>query len=154
MSARRSWHLLSDRRGVAALEFAVIGPLLLLIFGGLTDMGLATRCKSQLAQAVASGAQYAFKVGPTVTAASVQSMVQASTTLSGVVATVSGPKLGCVSGSPATLGGGTAGTACSDGTQPGTYVVIAATYTYNEIMPLVSTFMSTALQQSVTVRLQ
>lgn len=147
----RMWRYL---RGVAAVEFAICAPLLLFTFGGVADMGLSLRYQERLAQAVANGGQYAFKVGPTVTASSVQSMVQASSGLSGVSAVVSGPSLGCASGSPATLVAGTAGHACADGTQPGTYITITATVTYTQILPHISTFISPTLQQSEIVRLQ
>ena len=146
--------LRSDRRGVAALEFALIGPVLLIMIGGMVDLGLSVRARSHLAQGLTSAAQYAFKVGASVTAASLTSMVQGASGLSGVTVVVTGPGLYCVSGSPAALVSGTLGVACGDGTQPGTYVKIAATYTYVQITPLLSKFLNTSLQQNVTVRLQ
>ncbi len=146
--------LWADRRGVAAIEFAIIGPMLLIALGGVTDLGLSIRAQSRLSAGVASGAQYAFKVGAAVTAASVKSMVQASAGLSGVTATITGPSLYCVSGSPAALVAGVAGTACADGTQPGTYVKIVGTYTYTQLIPGYSAFLNPTLTQSVTVRLQ
>jgi Flp pilus assembly protein TadG len=153
MIARICHVLHHDRRGVSALEFALFAPMLMMIFGGVTDLGLSIACQSQLDQAVANGAQYAFKVGATVTASQVQSMVQAASGLSGVSATVSAPILRCVIGSPAALTTGTTGVACSDGTQPGTYLTISASYTYTQILPLLSNFVNTKLQQSATVRL-
>ena len=153
MSARRIARFGQDRRGVAALEFALIAPVLMVIFGGVTDLGLSMAAQSQLNQGVANGAQYAFKVGATVTATQVQTMVQSAAGLSGVTAVVTGPALHCVGGSPATLTAGTSGVACSDGTQPGTYISITATYTYQQLLPLLSTFLNTNLQQSATVRL-
>jgi Flp pilus assembly protein TadG len=153
MSAHQH-HLWRDRRATAALEFAIVGPMLVAMLGGAADLGLSTVCRNQLAQAVGNGAQFAFKTGATVSAAAVQSMVQASSELSGVVASVTGPALFCVGGSPAILTASSAGQTCPDGTAPGTYLSISAHYTYPQLMPLSSTFLNTALQQTATVRLQ
>ena len=154
MSARRLLLLWRDRRATAALEFAIVGPALVALLGGAADLGLSTVCRNQLAQAVADGAQFAFKTGATVTAATVQNMVQAASGLSGVTAVVAGPAYDCVSGSPAKLTASTAGTTCADGAAPGAYLTITASYTYQQLMPLSSTFLNTTLQQSATVRLQ
>lgn len=154
MSARRLLLFWRDRRATAALEFALVGPALVALLGGTADLGLSTVCRNQLAEAVADGAQFAFKTGATITAATVQNMVQAASGLSGVTAVVTGPALYCVGGSPATLTSSTAGQTCSDGTAPGTYLTISASYTYQQLMPLSSTFLNTTLQQSATVRLQ
>ena len=154
MSARPKLPLWHDRRATAALEFAIVGPLLVILLGGAADLGLSTVCRNQLSQAVANGAQFAFKSGATVPAGTVQNMVQASSGLSGVTAVISGPALSCVGGSPATLTSATAGQTCADGTAPGTYLTISASYTYQKLMPLSSTFLNTALRQSATVRLQ
>ena len=154
MSARHLFSIWQDRRATAALEFAIVGPVLVALLGGAADLGLSTVSRNQLATAVADGAQFAFKAGATITAATVQNMVQASGGLTGVTAVVTGPALYCVGGSPATLTAATAGQTCSDGTAPGTYLTITASYTYQQIMPLSSTFLNTNLQQSATVRLQ
>lgn len=122
--------LTRDIRGVAALELAIVAPVLLTITGGLADFGLAFSAKTQLAQAVASGGAYAFAVQETVgstgsvSAVNVCAAVLASTTLAGgggcstvnstavsgsasnVAVTVVGPEPGCTqtntSGSPPT----------------------------------------------------
>ena len=52
----RQW---KDRRGVAALEFALVMPLLMTFFGGVVDLGVAVWSKSCLANAVAQGAECA-----------------------------------------------------------------------------------------------
>lgn len=154
MSSAPIRSLLHDRSGLAAIEFAVVGPLLIALLGVMVDMGLSQALENRLAQAVSAGAQYAFTVGATVTSGSIQSAVQNGTTLSGVTAAVTGPGLYCTTGSPATLSADPAGTTCADGTLPGTYVRIVASYTYTPLLPQVSTMVSTNLQQSATVRLQ
>ncbi len=154
MTTARPLRLWQDRRATAALEFAIIGPVLVTMLGGAADLGLSTVCRNQLALAVANGAQFAFRSGATVTAATVQAMVQASSGLAGVAAAINGPALACVSVTPATLTGASSGQTCPDGTAPGLYLTISARYTYQQLMPLSSTFLNTTLQQSATVRLQ
>ncbi len=139
--------------GAAAVEFALLAPVLVSLIGGLTDYGLSLRCEGLLAGAVASGAQYAFVVGSSITATAVKQMVQGSSTLTGISATVTGPALYCVSGSPAALVTAIAGQTCSDGTAPGTYVIISATYVYTQLLPQLSTYMNPTLTQTATVRL-
>ena len=146
--------LAQDRRGVAALEFAIIGPVLLLLLGMMTDLSLALATQTRLAQAVDNGAHYAFTVGATVSASAVQAVVQASTTLTGVTVAVTGPALYCISGSPAALSADPTGAVCADGTTPGTYLKLVATVTYQPQLPGISNMVSTALQQSANVRLQ
>lgn len=50
-----------DRRGSAAIEFALIVPVLLLFVGGLVDFGRAFYYQTELSQALRSGMQYALK---------------------------------------------------------------------------------------------
>src|SRR6185369_4201840 len=92
-----SWAV--DRRGIAAVEFAIIAPVLLMLLGGVTDFGLVVAGKSQLANGLAQGAQYALLQGPGVTAATVKTVVQNGSTRSGltatVTATVTGPACYC-----------------------------------------------------------
>jgi Flp pilus assembly protein TadG len=57
------WHLLQlarDRRGVAALEFAVILPVLALTLMGVIDLGGAIQQSLRLEAAARAGAQYAM----------------------------------------------------------------------------------------------
>ncbi len=144
----------SDDRGAAAVEFAILAPLLLFLLGALADLGFSLRCQGLLAGAVASGAQYAFDTGSAVSAASVKQMVQGSSSLAGVSARITGPALYCVTGNPATLATATAGETCSDGTAPGTYLTISATYHYNQLLPSQSSFMNPTLAETASVRLQ
>ena len=49
-----------DRRGVSALEFAVILPLLVIVFAGVFDLGNALQQSIRLEGAARAAAQYAF----------------------------------------------------------------------------------------------
>ena len=63
----RTW--IKDRQGVAAIEFAIVAPVLLMMLAGITDFGLIRTGKSQMANGVAQGIEYALLQGPSVTAA-------------------------------------------------------------------------------------
>jgi Flp pilus assembly protein TadG len=156
----------ADRRGVAAVEFAIIAPVLLLLLGGIVDFGLMMIGRSQLANGVAQGVQYALLIGPSVSSSTVNTMVKAGAARAGITATLSvqvtGPACYCVSGTPAALG--TTSTAmsarytctntCANSTTPGVFMIIAASYTYAPLMPLYSELSNSTISQSVTVRLQ
>jgi len=57
---RRLLTRLRDRRGVSALEFAVILPLLVIVFAGVFDLGNALQQSIRLEAAARAAAQYAF----------------------------------------------------------------------------------------------
>jgi Flp pilus assembly protein TadG len=149
--------LLRDRRGVAAVEFALVCSLLLIMLGGITDFGLALRDKSRLANAVAQGVQYAYLHASSVTTGQIQSVVQGSSSLSGVTATVTGPACYCITGTTPTLSSAACAPTptCADGTAPGTYVVISATYPFSAILPGFSRMAgTTTITEAATVRIQ
>ncbi len=153
-------------RGVAALEFVLVAPVLLTICAGIADFGLALRDQMQLNQAVSDGAGYAFAVQQslaslgTVTPASVQSVVSASLTLPNVTVPLpSTPGPFCVQtnsqSTPPTnsLTPGSYDVACPNGNPAGTYMTITAQYTYHPMMPAYSLLASTSLRASAIVRL-
>lgn len=51
--------MVRDRRGVAALEFAMIAPVLIILLAAAANLGLMADHSLQLANAARSGAQYA-----------------------------------------------------------------------------------------------
>ena len=58
---RRYLHLLrADRRGVSALEFVLVMPLIVLIMLATADLGNAVQQSIRLETAARAGAQYAF----------------------------------------------------------------------------------------------
>lgn len=156
---KRTLYALShDRSGVAAVEFAIVSTLLLILLGGISDFGLALLDKSLLANAVAQGAQYAY-LNPTTTSTQIKSVVQGSSSLTGVVGTVTGPACYCITATttPALTAPPTPGTCtatCADGTKPGTYVIISANYTYNAILSGFSGLGNVTLTEAATVRVQ
>jgi Flp pilus assembly protein TadG len=144
----------AGRRGSAAIEFAIACPVMLIMFGGLVDFGLAFWDKSMLANAVAQGAYYAYLNGTGVSGTTIQTMVQRASKLSGVSATVTGPACYCISGSPLALAAAACNTTCGDTTTAGSFVKISATYTYSSILPLYSKLSNPTLTEATTVRLK
>ncbi len=143
-----------SRRASAAIEFAIACPTMLLMFCGMADYGLALWDKSMLANAVAQGGYYAFLTGTSVSGATVRTMVQNASTLSGVTATVTGPACYCITGTPLALASATCGATCTDGTTVGSFVKVVATYTYSSILPAYSELNNPTMTRQTIVRLQ
>jgi len=151
------------RSAVAAVEFAIAMPVFLMFIGGTLDFGFANYGRSALANAVAAGAHYAYltvQSGGTVTASSLQTLIQTVSGLSNVTVTVTGPACYCVTGTGPTMASSTqCGTTppglCSDNTTPaGTYVIINATYAYQAMMPAYSHLAGATMTESATVQLK
>jgi Flp pilus assembly protein TadG len=144
------------RSGVAALEFALICPVLLMFAGGIGDFGLALADQSRMASAVAQGAQYGYLNPLTATAAAIKTLVIAGASLPGITVTVTTPSYFCVTttSTPPALTAATATTTCPDGTSAGHYVAISASYLYPALMPAYSMMVNTTLTEAVTVRIQ
>ena len=145
-SARR------NRSGTAALEFALVTPVLLLLLGGLLEFGWAVWSDSALGNAVSQASYYAFLTGPGVSTTSIATIAEKASALSGVTATASTPACYCASGTPATPSLATScTTTCADGTSPGTYTTIVAQYAVPTFLPL---FTSPTITESAMVRLK
>jgi len=161
----RTRRLPADRHGIAALEFALVVPVILAMFGGFTQIGLGVWARGALADAVSQGAYYAFvtyATKGTVQPSAITSVVQTASTLSGVSATATQPASYCTStaGGAVTLTAPPAATGtppvstCPDGTTPGTYTTIGASYATVSFLPAFTGIGSSTLQETVTVRLQ
>jgi Flp pilus assembly protein TadG len=161
----RTW--VDDHRGVAALEFAIVAPVLLMLLAGTTDFGLIRAGKSQMANGVAQGIEYAFLQGPSVTAANVIAMVQAGAIRAGLTNTVTvvvtGPACYCVTGFPAALvtpsvalsGTYTCTSTCaSPEVAPAPFMIVTASYVYQPLLPFYSKLATPTVSETITVRLQ
>lgn len=141
-----------DRRGTAALEFALVMPVLLLLLGGLVEFGWAVWSDSALCNAVSQASYYGFLTGSGVSTSSLVAIAEKASALSDVTATASTPACYCASGTPATPSPATScTTACADGTYPGTYTTIVAQYSVPTFLPL---FPSPTITESAMVRLK
>jgi len=127
-ATRRFGHLLRHNQiGTAAVEFALITPVLLIIIMGVIDVGMAMFQKMELNGAVRSGAQLAL-IDSSDTSAIVNAVVDASgnTITSSDVSTSSFCE--CADGTTIVYGA-----TCGDGSSNRTYMTISATTTFNGI---------------------
>ncbi len=137
------------RKGSAAVEFAMVLPIILTCLAVLTDFGLASLARGSLATAVATGAQYAATTGPAVNPSAIEAIVHDR--LAATV-TVQGPECGCIS--DAALAPVQCETRCPDGTRPGLYIAITARHRYTPILPFFSRLAPVDLTDTAQVRLK
>ncbi|MBB2163684.1 pilus assembly protein [Gluconacetobacter sp. 1b LMG 1731] len=150
------------RAGVAALEFALVTPFLLAVLAGLADFPLAFWDRMTLISAVESGANYAFAVEQNASGThdallpgDVRNAVLAVGGLPGMIVTVGAATTNCIQpGTVSTLIAVPADGICPDGTLPGTYMSIAASYRYAPLMPFYAMVAPATLTDMATVRLQ
>ena len=90
--ARRSssW-LARGRQGTAAVELALVAPMLLTLVAGIIDFARVYHDEIELSSAVAAAAQYALNNASSINSTSVTSL---AATLSGIVANSNGSRLG------------------------------------------------------------
>jgi Flp pilus assembly protein TadG len=153
-------------RGVAAVEFAITLPILLLFMGGVTDFGIIYYRQAGLSAAVAAGAQYANltdQLSPPVTAANIQTVLTAAAAQSlgsniTVIATASNPATCyCITGSSpsSTVTSTACGSTCTSGGTAGKYVQLTLSTNYAPMFPLLSQITGTqTLSKTAWVPLQ
>ncbi|HTK79743.1 MAG TPA: TadE/TadG family type IV pilus assembly protein [Rhizomicrobium sp.] len=126
--------LSADKRGVAAIEFAVIVPMLLILAVGMADMGMGMYDKMQTQNASQAGADYALIHLTAWNKAAIKTAIINASSLSGVSPS---PDPYAFCGCPGT--GGVTQVDCTTGTctgqSVGCYIKTSATYTYNTILP-------------------
>lgn len=152
----------SARSGVAILEFALTAPFLLAVVAGLADFPLAFWYRIAVISAVESGANYAFAVEQngsglhdSLSPDDVRTVVLASGGVSGMRVTVGSATTNCIQAGPVSaLIAVPADGVCMDGTMPGTYMTITASYRYAPLVPFYAMVASTTLAQTATIRLQ
>jgi Flp pilus assembly protein TadG len=112
--------------GVAAVEFAVVVPILTLMVIAIADIGLGVYHKMQVEDAAQAGAEWAIRNG--FDANAISSAV-ASATNAPVTASPSPVQFcGCATGS--SVSSVACGTTCPGGAKAGTYATVSAQLTY------------------------
>jgi Flp pilus assembly protein TadG len=138
-------------RGVAAIEFGFVAPILALAIIGTVDLGLGVYRSMQVHTAAQAGAQYAMTHG--FSSSGITNATTSATSFSAIAATPEPTKFcGC----PSTSGVNTAScsTACPDASQPGTYVTVSAQGTYSTLIPWPMLPSSFAFAARSTVRME
>ena len=168
----RTYHRLRDRSGVAALEFALASPLLIIMLGGAADLGLAQYDRALLANAVAAGAEFAafttngtapsnvaaLQANITSVIQQVSSLPNAATSVTVSFASVSpgvpSPGWYCIAGPLPTITGSTSSGTCSDTSPAGYFISFKATYSTTGIMGGFRAALTSTMTEQATVKLQ
>lgn len=125
-----------DRTGVAAIEFALIAPLLITLLGAAVDLGIAIDRSIRLENAARTGAQYATRA-PSDTAGAQAAALASSTAIAdwgGATVTVGPMFCTCP---PANAGTGGPGVGCTSTCATGLarYITVTATRPFAPIFP-------------------
>lgn len=127
----RSFHAFRrENSGVAAVEFALLAPVLLVFLFAVTELAMARRARMQLIEAGLAAQRYAMLKGAADNAA-MQTAARNATSLP--VAVTSETYCACVVA--ASLSRTTCGTTCSTGAKAGTYVSAVTSATYKPVFP-------------------
>ena len=146
--------LLRAAEGTAAVEFALVAPILMGMLVPVADLSMAFAQRMQVQQAAQAGAQYAL-LHPwnSSSASNISNAVTAASNLSGVSASPAPFQFcGCPNGSA--IASATCGSTCSDSTTAGYYVTVSARYTYTPAVPYSLLGSSVTLSAQSTVRVQ
>lgn len=133
--------------GLAAIEFAFLAPILLMLTVCTVDLGIAYYDAMQVENAAQAGSEYAAVHGYKI--ASISQAITSTSNLSGLAASPAPTEFcGCPSGSGLTTA--TCGSTCSDSSLAGTYVTVSATATYTTLihypmLPASFTFVNSAV---------
>ncbi|MGH6845398.1 MAG: TadE/TadG family type IV pilus assembly protein [Methylocella sp.] len=121
-----------NKRGSIAVEFALIGPALVLLLMAATDLSMAIHARAEVGNAARAGAEYAET--HSFNSSSITNAVTSATSLSGVTATPT-PSTFCGCATASGIAQQTCGTACAAGGKTGTYVSVTAQATYSPLFP-------------------
>lgn len=122
--------LLRDARGVSAVEFALMAPIVLAVVAELANFSVRIVMTREVNSAAEAGAHYASKSG--YDAGAISNVINGYTSTLPISASPS-PQLVCgCPGSGASLSTVTCGSTCSDGSSAGQYVVASATMNFSD----------------------
>lgn len=121
----------NDTNGVAAIEFAIVIPLLMLMVVAAIDLGMGFYRKMQVEEAAQAGAEWAVKNG--FDAGTISNAVSSATSGPGISVSPAPVQFcGCATGS--SISTATCGSTCSGGVLAGTYTTVSAQMTYTTMV--------------------
>ena len=140
--------------GVAAIEFSIVAPPLILMMICVADIGMGMYRKIQVQNAAQSGAEYAIAkaadgFNPTAIAAAVTS----ATAFTGIAANPA-PSQACGCPTNAGITNVSCGSTCADGGAAGSYVTVTAQGAYNTLLPYPILPSSYSFVSQSTVRIE
>jgi Flp pilus assembly protein TadG len=156
--SHKSWAILrtfvggkDGSKGVAAVEFAFLAPLLVVMIIAMFDLASGVFRKMQVEAAAQAGAQYAIAHG--FNSSAITNAVTNATNFSSIAAS---PAPIEYSGCPTNTGVQSivCNLTCSDGSTPGTYVSVSSLYTYITMFPYPMIPNQFVLASQATVRIQ
>jgi Flp pilus assembly protein TadG len=136
--------------GTAAIEFALLIPLLLTLMMGVTELGFAMYEGMQVYSAAEAGALYATKNGWD--SAGISSAVTNATGTSGLTASPA-PTLFCGCPSASGIVTWSCTTKCANGSTSSQYVRVNASLAHQTILPYAALGIPTTFTANSTVRL-
>jgi Flp pilus assembly protein TadG len=151
MIRARLLRFLGNRSGIAAIEFALIGPTLAMSIVVAADIGLGFYSYMEVQTSAQVGAEYAIAHGYDATA--MASAVAAATSATGVTASPT-PTQFCACPSTSGIATATCGSTCADSSKAGSYVQVTATRTYTPLIPYPMMPASYTQTSVSTVRIQ
>lgn len=143
--------ILLDTRGVSAVEFAILAPMLIFMAVATTDLGMGFYRRMQVESAAQAGAQYAMLHSFDATA--ISTAVTSATNYTGISASPTPTQFyGCPSSTGITAA--SSNSTCSTGNSPGTYVSVSAQATYSTLIAYPGLPNSYNLAATSTARIQ
>jgi Flp pilus assembly protein TadG len=142
------------RRGAAAVEFALVSPLLAILLAGIVEIGMSAYQAMQVQAAVEAGILYATIHGTTNIAAIGQAVVNTTGTAGITASPVPLVICGCPTASGVVSQNSNCTTVCTDGTAPGKYVQVSAALAHQTIISFLNLPLPATLTASSTVRIQ
>jgi Flp pilus assembly protein TadG len=140
-----------NERGSAAIEFALISPVFVILLIGVVELGFAGLGAMRVQDAAEAGALYAQVNGWD--AAGIAAAVTNATGATGITATPAPVNFCGCPGADGITAADCAGE-CADGSAPGKYVTVSASMPRLSIMPETISTLPPALTAHSTVRIQ
>lgn len=140
-----------DKTGSAAVEFALIAPLLAGALVGMVDLGIGLYEKMEVANAAQAGAQYAVAKG--YNSSAIETAVTSASSLSAISATPA-PAESCGCSNGTSLVAASCGSTCASGAVAGTYVTVSAQAQYSTIFSYPGLASPMTLSAQAVVRIQ
>lgn len=148
---QRAATLVRARGGLAAIEFAILGPVLVMVLICTADLGLALYHAMQVESAAQAGAEYATVHGFDNTG--ISNAVTSATSGFSISASPAPTEFcGCPNGTGVTQA--TCGSTCANGDGAGIYVQVGAAGTYTTVIHYPSLPATFSLASSAVVRVQ
>ena len=142
------------KRGSAAVEFALLAPLLIILLSGLIQIGLAVFQTLQVQAAAEAGALYAASHGVS-DLDKISLAVTSATGTAGITATPAPTAYcGCPGASGITSQGADCSTVCADGKAPSHYAKVNASIVHNALVSFLHLPLPTTITRSAVIRVQ